>query len=273
MEFSLEQLNPTKQELQKIADTYKELKIVDINDKEWFEKVKTARKELQQMRLSITKKAKEIRDWAIKFQKEVIAKENELVAIVEWVEKELKAQEDNYALEVKKEERKSSLPQRIEELKKIGVTEIDEDKILEMDYDQFNKYFNDERARILDEKEAKLKEAQDKIDEAKNKEENERIEKERQEKIEKEKAEAVEKATKETEERLKKEQEEKEKKEAEEKAAAEKKELEDKAKLEKRKKYNKWLEDNGFTEWDSNFALHKQGDRMVLYKKVSEFLI
>ena len=60
-----------------------------------------------------------MREDAIAHQKRIIAKENELVGIIEEVEIYLKTQEDSIKDQIEAEKRKKILPQRLEELAKI----------------------------------------------------------------------------------------------------------------------------------------------------------
>jgi len=59
------------------------LKINGVDDKAGYELVKKARLDLKEKRVLITKTGKAMREQALSFQKAVISKEKELVAIVE----------------------------------------------------------------------------------------------------------------------------------------------------------------------------------------------
>ena len=84
------------------AGKYKNLKIADVNDKVGLSAVRTARLELKDIRVDITKKAKKIRESAVRFQKAVIARETELIELVEPTERLLEAEEDRIMLEKKR---------------------------------------------------------------------------------------------------------------------------------------------------------------------------
>lgn len=87
--LNIEEFNPKKSELIELADSCKDLVIKDVDDINGYELVNTKRKELKNARVQITKIGKSLRDNAIKFQREVIAREKEFVGIVAPVEKKL----------------------------------------------------------------------------------------------------------------------------------------------------------------------------------------
>jgi len=262
-DLEIVKFNPTREFLVEIAEQYKWLKIKDTEDKEWFEMVKTARKDLQQKRLDIAKFGKAMREKAFKFQKDVIAEEKSLIAIIEPVEIFLQDEEMRIKQEIEVEKRKNILPDRKTELERHSII-ADDDKILAMTSDEFNKFVQDKR-------EEKIQEAEKKIAEEKKALEEIQLKKIREEELEKARKEWEEKAKIETEARLKKEQEEKEAREKQVIIDEQNKKKAEQEKLEKQKKYQKWLEDNNYNEDDYFIANHL--DRKVMYKKVSEFLI
>jgi len=299
MNLNIEKFNPTKADLIKLADKYKSLEIKGIDDRIGYNIVDEARKDLKKKRVELTKTGKELRDEANQFAKKVISIEKELVAIIEPLELELKAKQDEIDLIIEKNKRKALLPDRIEKLKSINV-EISEDEILEMDSDTFLAFFNEHKEYYLAEKERKLQEEKDKIEEQKKIEE---LKKQREEEIERAKKEAAENAKKEAEEHAKKIQEEKdaetarkikeaedkakkaeedriradlerkledERKEKEEQERIEK-EKQEKAALEKEKKYKQFLKDNGVTAANKdNFIIKKVDEKILLFKKIGE---
>lgn len=299
MNLNIEKFNPTKADLIKLADKYKSLEIKGIDDRIGYNIVDEARKDLKKKRVELTKTGKELRDEANQFAKKVISIEKELVAIIEPLELELKAKQDEIDLIIEKNKRKALLPDRIEKLKSINV-EISEDEILEMDSDTFLAFFNEHKEYYLAEKERKLQEEKDKIEEQKK---IEKLKKQREEEIERAKKEAAENAKKEAEEHAKKIQEEKdaetarkikeaedkakkaeedriradlerkledERKEKEEQERIEK-EKQEKAALEKEKKYKQFLKDNGVTAANKdNFIIKKVDEKILLFKKIGE---
>jgi hypothetical protein len=72
------------------------LKIAGIEDKVGFKAVREARLTLKDARVQIQKDGKSLRENAIKFQKAVIEKENQLIGIIEPIEKELLQEEETY---------------------------------------------------------------------------------------------------------------------------------------------------------------------------------
>ncbi len=166
--LSLEVFVPAKEELTLLAGR---AKAVDIKD---AVQVHEVRIELRDARISITKRGKELREGALKFQKEVISREKELVGLIEPEEERLKAIDEEFELRAEMEKRRSELPSRLDALVAIGdEMTTDEDEILAMDDNQFNeyrlrrieaklaqdKYVMEEKRRIeLEEREAKIRE-------------------------------------------------------------------------------------------------------------------
>ena len=262
-QFEIKDFDPSMELIQKALEDARDIAAVEIVDDEQYKMAKSTRLDLRTMRTTIEKSAKEMRDAANKFSKDVIAKERSYTDKIDEWEKAIKERETAYEEKVKREERRAALPQRLEELAKLGV-ELSEDEILSMDFDAFNKYVYDTKFKQMEEREriakAKEDEANRQIKEAEDKAEKERIAKE-----------AAEKAAIETEARLRKEQEEKEEKEAERLQAEKDAEEKSKADLEKKKKYMKRLEDNKFDA--TTDKVEKESGKMVIYRKVSEFLI
>ena len=94
--LSLDQFNPKEAELVTMATNYKSLTINGIDDKQGYLEVSTARKHLAKTRVQISKDGKLLREEANAFQKKVIARERELIAIIEPVELELAAKEEEH---------------------------------------------------------------------------------------------------------------------------------------------------------------------------------
>jgi len=82
----------TKAKLQALAEG--SARIVSITNKDGYKECHSARMALKSARVDIQKIAKEARDDALKFQKAVIAKEKELVEIIEPEERRLQALQD-----------------------------------------------------------------------------------------------------------------------------------------------------------------------------------
>jgi hypothetical protein len=84
----------TETSLIALAAKYRDLKVNGVDDKEGLKSVESARKELKNQRVKIEKASKGMRDSATKFQKAVIAREKDFVAIIEPEENRLEGIED-----------------------------------------------------------------------------------------------------------------------------------------------------------------------------------
>lgn len=83
-----------KTDLTKLKEDVEGLKITSLDDRESINQVSTARKKLKSARVEIEKEAKSMRDPLTKINKNISAKEKELIDIIEPTEKALKTQED-----------------------------------------------------------------------------------------------------------------------------------------------------------------------------------
>ena len=290
-EKDIEKFDPTIAELTAIVEITRNITANDLEDKKQLAVVRENRIQLKNARVKIENRGKELRADALKFQKDVIAKEKELVGIIEPEEDRLQAiEEEAKQLDIKKQ-RIVNLPSKKERLSNIKHVEmLSDEEILSMDNVQFESKYNELVAKSMEvekaEVEAKAREEQAKIDaenakikaeQDKRQAEIEAKEKtilEEQRKIEQEKAikEAEEKAKKETEERIKR--------EAEAKITADKIETErieketkaDQDKLKKRKAYTDFLKKNGYSEaTKSEFKIEETSEGYVLYKKIDIF--
>jgi len=255
--------NPAADELIKLAEWYRGLTINGIDDDIGYQMVREARKTLQSTRIQITKRGKEMRADAVARQKSIIAEEQKLVGIIEWTEEELKLKEETYKGMVEADKRRKILPERLEELAKIGVT-LDEDTILSMDYDQFNKYILDQRQAILDAREAAIKAEEDAKIEAQRATQ-------REAELEKARQDAAEKSRIETENRMRQEALDKEAADKKAKEDAEKKEKEDLKRVEQKKRYQAWLDTNNYDPL--THKVERDGETMVMREKKAIFNI
>ena len=194
--LNLEKFNPTKAELVKLANDYKDLKINGIDDIEGYNEVDKARKNLKNVSVELKKTGKVLRTEAIAFQKAVLAIEKELVGIIEPIKIDLENKQKE--IDDKKEslKREALLPERKEKLLKIDV-EFDEADVLLMDENEFNSYYNEKNTEYLEEEGRKIQEEKEKLEQEKrDKELKEQAEKKAREdateqaKIDKIKAEA-----------------------------------------------------------------------------------
>lgn len=199
-EKNLEKFDPTVAELTAMVASTKGITATDLKDRNQLEIVKTARISLKNARVRITKVGKELRADALAFQKAVIAKETELIAIIDPEETRLEAIEEEAKQLYIREERLKLLPTRKERLLAIdGVKEwATDEELLNLNSEAYEAFFNEctathnEEVRLADlkkkeEEEAKLAkeraDAQAKLDaerkafeEDKAKEEAKRIE-------------------------------------------------------------------------------------------------
>lgn len=272
-ELNIEAFDPTVAELTKMVEETKGIMPTDLLDKEQIEVVKKARLGLRNVRVRIEKTGKAMREDALAFQKKVIAKENELIAIIEPEEDRLAGIEEEAKKQAIMKERKELLPLRLECLAKIGDdVPQNEDDILAMDDLAFQTYFN---GRVADKNEADRKaiEAKKLADEKELKEREDKLhEEERKQEEEKRAREREEKARQEERERLEREQREKEEREERERIAREKKEAEDKAKRERADNYRAFRAEHGWTE-ETKDDFYEKADsvEVVLFKKVGTF--
>lgn len=94
-----------KQELIELVRSTKGITCAGLDDKEGFEKVNTAYKEIRDKRIELEKTGKSMRDMITPITKHISAKEKELVDVLEPEEQRLKEQRDNYN-NLKAEEKK-----------------------------------------------------------------------------------------------------------------------------------------------------------------------
>ena len=186
MEFNLEKFNPTVAELQALAKQYTWLSISGVEDKEWYELVKKAQMDLKTKRVHIKKTLKQFREEAIQFQKSVITQEKELVWIIDWVEQELKNERARIDRLKELKKRQKALPKRKELLKSKGIV-VDDNIILEMDYEAFLDFVRAKEQEMLELEKERIAKEREELDKA-------RIEIERQKEIENAKKEAVKEA-------------------------------------------------------------------------------
>jgi len=305
----IERFDPTKAELTAMVEATKNLTATDLKDPAQLAIVKAKRIEFKKARVNIEKIGKGLRDEANAFNKAVLTKEKELIAIIEPEEDRLAAIEEEAKALAIREERMERLPARKDRLAAIKYNApITDEALLDMDGIQFEAYFNAMTAHSLERERADAAEA-DRIAEEKRQEEA-RKEQEKRDAEDKAKREAQEKkdaelkaredavkaeetriahekeveaAKKETEERMKREAAEKEarekaeaeakaKAEADAKAAKEKADAEEKKKREKQEAYRTFRAGHGWTpETAGDFKEEVGETEVVLYKKVGVF--
>lgn len=271
--LNIENFNPTVADINTLVSRYEGLEIKGVDDKAGYVAVDAARKELKKVRVKITNTGKAMREEAVAFQKAVIAKEKELVALVEPTERALEAKQDAIDLEKEKLKRVALLPERHSRFEAIGYEATDEELLL-LDDTQFETLFNQKNAEYLAEKERLIKLEQERIDAENRKlqEQQEAVERERlhQIQIEEAKKEAAKRATEEAERKAREEAERIER----EAALKAKQEQEAQAKLEADKKYQNFLLKNGYTpETADDFYIDKLLSTVTIYKRLDSISI
>lgn len=131
------EFQPAEAQLQDLASR---AKAVDVKD---IKQVHDVRIELRDTRIALTKKGKELRDGALQFQKAVIKKEKDLLAIITPEEERLDAIETADKQQKEMELRRAELPSRRAAITAIcgpeAMQPVDE-VLLAMDDAQFNEY-------------------------------------------------------------------------------------------------------------------------------------
>lgn len=288
-EQALAEFRPLPERLRDLAAQAGAFVLSDFQDKERAAVAHAKRIELRDARIELQDIGKSLRAGALSFQKRVIEKEKELVAMVEGEEKRLKELEDEAERISEREKRRARIPERQNRLKTIGV-EVADDALLDLDSEQFEAFYNkcvadnNERERVRLEKEAAERRA---AEDAARAEETRKLAAER-EAIEIEKRKVAEEAAKveaakaaqeaaviakaEAEAAAKAEA---ERKEAEAKAEAARIETEkvaEAARLAKRVEWQKFCASHGYSEaTKGEFVIKETQTGFDLYKRVGSF--
>lgn len=271
--LDIEKFSPATADLQTLVEKSKL-----VTKESTPEEIHEMRMTLVKTRTSITKEGKAWREDAVKFQKAVIKKEEELIAVIKPEEDRLDALEELVEVEKQREERKALLPQRRARIEALedGEEIPGDDFILDMESPDFEGYLNQRLA-------AKNKRDQDKLDADKKKlaEEREALDREKEIEVAKEKARIEERERIEREEKEKKDREAREKKESEDRAAREKLEKEEReareeAEMRKNQRITAYLTEMGWTkelEQQGRFKIDRLdgGNKIVLWKRVGTF--
>ena len=133
--------DPTFEKLQSIVAETAKITALDLADDTQLAVVKGTRIQLRDARVMIEKQGKGMREDALKYQRDVIAREKELIAIIEPEEKRLKAIEEEANTIRERKAREALLPMRREQLLPLGVAFTDE-TLLDMDNDEFIEFLN-----------------------------------------------------------------------------------------------------------------------------------
>lgn len=286
--LDLAQFDPLPAELQKAVEATRGITATDLKDKAQLKVVKQNRITLRNFRVAITKKGKEIREDAVQFQRDVLTRERELVAIIEPEEDRLAAIEAEAEKIALREKNRDKLPWRREVLagfQELVPVQYTDDQLLDMDDDKFSVVQNDltvrknqaesdrlaEERRKIDAEKAAI-DRQKEIDAAKAQaaqEERDRVAREEQDRKTRE-----EREKKEADERAQREKDELELRQRREKEDAERREAEEAERLERNKRYGKFRAECGWTEeTKGEFREEKAGNTIVMWKRLGVFTI
>ena len=139
--MDLVKFDPSIEELNKIVAHTSSITVTDLSDDTQLALVHDTRISLRDARVRIEKTGKEYRAEALAHQKAVIAREKELISIIEPEEIRLKGLEEQANTIKGRAARAALLPMRKEQLVKTYCVCPDE-QILDMDNDQFIQYLN-----------------------------------------------------------------------------------------------------------------------------------
>lgn len=300
----LDQFDPTREALAQMVEATKGITAEDLEDKKQLEVVRRARIDLKNARVSIEKKGKELREDATKFAKAVIAKENELIGIIEPEEDRLKAIEEAAETLKQRRLREAQLPYRRDRLAEIGDdVEVSDETLNGMENVDFSEYLNrrvaaknqrdrEESERLSAERDAAAKAEADRVkaeqdaEAARLKAESDRIEAARlaveaeKERIAREEeAKRREEAAREDERRRAAEEAERKERErieaeAAAKKAAQKAAAEEKAKIQRQERYRAFRKELGWTEaTKASWKEEVVGNEVILWKKAGSFQV
>jgi hypothetical protein len=270
--LNIEAFNPTKAELARLVETTKKLELPDPFDVEQLVKIGDARKDLKKTRVTIEKTGKAMRDDANKFAKAVIAKEHELIDIIEPEEIRLEKLEEFAAMAKTKREREALLPERkrrIEAIKDGRPLPTDEE-LLEYDGPMFEGYYN---TRVYDrnqKQERELAAEREKLDAERREADRKRELAEAEERGRREAQERHERAEREAEERRQREETERAERAERDRLAQEARERAEREALEADEKYQAFLKEFGWTEETAGlYRIERTETHVALYKHVA----
>ncbi len=264
--LDIEKFDPTAAQLKELVGA--PLILDNPRDEEQVKAAHAKRMKLREARVNITKTGKALREDALKFQKDVIAKERELVAIVEPEEERLQSFENEAEFIKEQDARKALLPRRRQQLAELGVEGMTDDEILSLDGTKFQDLLN---RKLAEKNQREAKEIADRKAEQ-DAREAELARKEAAAKAEEDAKKREELARQQERERIEREAKEKADREAREAEEAERKEAEAKAKRERADRYRSWRTSLGWTE-ETAHEYHEEAstEKVILYKKLGEF--
>lgn len=268
--LDIEKFDPKVVELQEIAATAHSVMEQYKAGTVGIDEITETRKKLKAVRVRITHTGKALREDAIKFQKDVIAKEKELVAIIEPEEDALSEIEKQIEREKEIAKMKLLLPVRRARIEQIKYTlsEISDDKLNAMDIPEFEAFLVNLQAEMNQVASKKLAEDQAKVASDQKKLDDERAIRDREEKARQEERDRLQR------EHDQREREAKEKKEREEREAKERLEKEAKEKSEREAEalYKAWYDAITSTDPQATYhTAHAADGSIVLWKRVGTY--
>lgn len=149
--------DPSIDQLNKLVEATRTITAEDLSDDTQLAVVKETRLQLRDARIAIEKKGKGMREDALKYQKDVIAREKELIGIIEPEEARLKSLEEEATAIKTRAARIGLLPMRREQMKSLGDTIITDEMLLDMDNDEFISQLNNWKVEKFDRDMAEVK--------------------------------------------------------------------------------------------------------------------
>ncbi len=135
--------DPTVEQLHAIVAATSAITATDLSDDTQLALVHDTRISLRDARVKIEKTGKALRADALKFQKDVIAREKELIGIIEPEESRLGALEEQANTIKERVARAALLPMRREQLAPLLLAPVTDEAILDMDNDDFIVFLNE----------------------------------------------------------------------------------------------------------------------------------
>ncbi len=260
--LNIEKFSPSVSELQSLVQQSQSLMLTDPTDKGLLKKVTEARIGIKNARVNITKTGKGLREDALAFQRAIITREKQLIAIIEPEENRLEKMEAMAKKFQDREDRREFLPRRHERLNalKDGIGATD-DQLLDMDGSAFEGYFN-QRSAAKNEKDRLANEELDR----KNREIASKLAQETETRVREEKArqEGEEASKREIQEDIDR----KERERIDRETRAENQRIA----REKDERFQKFLADNGWTaDTRLQFKVTDENGQTILWKKIGIF--
>jgi len=255
--MELIQFDPKEADLHAIVSITQSITAADLEDQKQLAVVRENRIALKNARVQIEKQGKALRDDALKFQRSVIAKEKELIAIIEPEENRLQSIEQSAKELAERKKRVATLPQRLSRLASIGdIVEVTDEAILDMGDQAFEAYVSQRVEAKLEAERVEIEKREQAL-----KAEEEKAKRAVELKEAEERARVAERERIEREAKLAEERRELEEHRAKEKAEAEEKELQSE------KRYQAFLREHGFSEeTKSDFHITRTATTATLYK-------